>query len=301
MKIAILLSGQARNLEQSAAWWNKVFPKDSKSRIEVDFFCHFWEEPDRNLYAEVSRLFNPVKCFIQPYDDVFIKHVENIRAGNLEWPGYHELVPPEVASSLLFSGTQISDYGYNFHAMFLSAAAIGKMCGDLSDYDFVVKTRSDAVFNPMAETNWMNLFHNMRKDVYNNIIFAPWMRLHNGSGFFGDLAFISSPKTMHRYLSKLDENLVTICTKDKYLFGERLLESSAPIAHWMWTRLSLTPKVDWLATSVVWPTPFDIALIRDNDPVTDLSFADMLQRYKAEEQKRHDAIHQRDLTAVRST
>ena len=131
MKIAILLSGQARYLKQSAEWWKKVFPKIAGSKIEVDFFCHFWEEPGRDLYEECRRLFNPVKCFIQPYDDVFSPHMHAIRDGNGIHNGNMELVPPDVRSTILFPGSEISKYAYNFHAMFLSAASIGKMCGCL--------------------------------------------------------------------------------------------------------------------------------------------------------------------------
>ncbi len=301
MKIAILLSGQARYLEQSAEWWQKVFPKITGSHIEVDFFCHFWEEPGRDLYEECQRLFKPVKCFIQPYDDVFYPHMYAIQNLNKKYDKHKELVPDDVRSTLLFPGSELSKYAYNFHAMFLSAAAIGKMCGELNEYDFVIKTRSDTVFNPMPEHHWMNLLHNMRKDIYNNIIFSPWMRLHNGSGYFGDLAFISAPSTMYRYLKNLDDNLVNVCTKYKFLFGERLIESSSPIAHWMWHRLSMESKVDWLAISVVWPTPFNAALIRNNEPVTDFDFDTMLQKYKNEEESRHADMHKKDLIKPRST
>ena len=147
----------------------------------------------------------------------------------------------------------------------------------------------------------MKLLHNMRKDIYNNIIFSPWMRLHNGSGYFGDLAFISAPSTMYRYLKNLDDNLINVCTKYKFLFGERLIESSSPIAHWMWHRLSLEAKVDWLAISVVWPTPFNAALIRNDEPVTNLDFDTMLEKYKNEEDARHAEIHKKDLIKSRST
>jgi hypothetical protein len=48
MKIAILISGQPRFMQQGS-WWiaNKLFPK--KSGYQVDFFVHLWDNGDPHL------------------------------------------------------------------------------------------------------------------------------------------------------------------------------------------------------------------------------------------------------------
>ena len=290
MKIAVLLSGQPRYLEQGSWWFkNRVFP-DSYEQLKVDYFCHFWKEPERQLWKEIDDNFKPVKFHVAEYDDVLYNFRERVRTANMGAKDWH-LVPPYVHENIAFKEDYVTKYGFNFHGMFLSASHIAKMCGDLSDYDIVIKTRSDAVFNPMAERDWVGLFNNMlRNPVFNDNIFAPWLRIKHGAPFFGDLAFVGRPKLMYDFLRNIDEHMFKILTTDKHLFSELLVNNYGPIAHWMWSRLSLYSQTDWLSIGVVWPVPFDVSLIRNNEPMHELTYANLRDKYAEEEARRHSEL-----------
>ena len=49
MKIAILLHGQPRYLEEGAWWFkNRVFP-EHLNQLDVDYYCCFWHDDSTNL------------------------------------------------------------------------------------------------------------------------------------------------------------------------------------------------------------------------------------------------------------
>lgn len=288
MRIAVVLTGQPRYLEQSAWWWNnKVFVKEFK-RLHVDYFCQFWDDGSENLSQRIQDLYNPKQFVINDYDAALHSFRNKIKNENDNCNDWH-LVPDVIKDNVCFYGNELSTYGYNFHGMFLSNAYAAKAFGELSDYDVVIKTRSDAVFNPMLEHQWLSVFHNMhRNPVFNENIFSPWLRIKQGAPFFGDLAFIGKPKLMHQFIHNMDEHLFKICTHDKHLFGELLVNNYGPVAHWLWSRLSLYSKTDWLAFSVVWPVPFNVVLIRNNENITDKNFDYLVLRYNEEESRRRN-------------
>ena len=49
---------------------------------------------------------------------------------------------------------------------------------------------------------------------------------------------------------------------DKHLLSDYLIDPEIPFAHWLWSRLSMYSRTDWLAISVVWPVPFGSCLLR---------------------------------------
>ena len=56
MKIAVLMSGQARHVERSAEFWRRrIFPSHLHT-IKVDYFLHLWDNGDQNLANNVKNL-----------------------------------------------------------------------------------------------------------------------------------------------------------------------------------------------------------------------------------------------------
>ena len=289
MRVAVLLTGQPRYLTQGSHWWReRVFP-DRFKNIKVDYFCYFWDD-NNNVFDNTNKLYHPVRCHIGDYNSKFNEFRDAVKEANkdTDW----SLVPDFVRYNICLDGDEISDYSRNFHGMFLSAAYGAKMLGDLSsEYDVVIKSRSDTVLNIMEEEQWLAVLGNMQRNPkFSENIFAPWLRIKEGAPFFGDLAFIGKPKLMHEFMVNIDKHLFNICTKDKHLFGELLVNNYGPIAHWMWSRLSLYSKTDWLAFSVVWPVPFGTALIRHDEDITNMRYAELEQKYNAEEQRRADLL-----------
>ena len=185
----------------------------------------------------------------------------------------------------------IGDYNSKFNEFRDAVKEANKDTDLSSEYDVVIKSRSDTVLNIMEEEQWLAVFGNMQRNPkFSENIFAPWLRIKEGAPFFGDLAFIGKPKLMHEFMVNIDKHLFNICTKDKHLFGELLVNNYGPIAHWMWSRLSLYSKTDWLAFSVVWPVPFGTALIRHDEDITNMRYAELEQKYNAEEQRRADLL-----------
>jgi hypothetical protein len=287
MRVAVVLTGQPRYLEQSAWWWkNKVFPSYYQ-KLQVDYFCQFWQDNTDNLHTRIIQQFNPTQLVINNYHESLISFRQKIQTANENCNDWH-LVPVDVRRNVCFYDDEMSEYGYNFHGMFLSNAYAAREFGELTEYDVIIKTRSDAVFNPLSENQWLSTFHNMLKNpTFNETIFSPWLRIKQGAPFFGDLAFIGKPKLMYQFMNNMDEHMFKMCTRDKHLFGELLINDYKLIAHWMWHRLSLYSKTNWLSVGVVWPTSFNVTLIRHNEPVTDKTFDYLVNKFNEDASRRN--------------
>ena len=58
MRIAVLMSGQPRHMEQSAWWWqNRIFPQNFKN-LHVDYFLNLWDDGTNNLGTKAKQLYN---------------------------------------------------------------------------------------------------------------------------------------------------------------------------------------------------------------------------------------------------
>jgi len=291
MRIAVLMSGQARYIEQSSWYWrNKIFPKTFE-RLHVDYFLNLWDDNSTGKLSDtVKNLYDAKVVDISDYNLGFHYHRHNVKLANKDTSNrdWH-LCNTFVKNGVCYYGDEFTSYTYNFPGMFLATARMAETFEPYKDhYDIVIKTRTDCVMNPMAEQHWGNLFSNMlRNKVFEECIFAPWLRIRNGLPFFGDLCFIGKTDLMFNFMHKMDENLLKLSTEDKHLMSDYLVDTDLPFAHWLWSRLSMYTKTDWLALSVVWPTPFDCALIRNDEPIEDKSFNYLLQAYKTYEAGKH--------------
>ena len=299
MKIAVLMSGQQRYLEQSSKWWRERCFPDFHKNIEVDYFLHLWDDGTdlQQQYDKVWSLYNPKHVVISKYQDVIEDHIGKIKIRNNELqntkygPNWH-IVPEYVQHTVCYQGGEISQYTYNFPGMFLATAKIAESFESyFKEYDIAIKTRTDCILNPMPEHHWGNLFGNMlRQPAFNDIIFTPWLRIRNGLPFFGDLCFIGKSHLMQKFMTDMDKHLVKLATDDKHLLSDFMIDPEIPFAHWLWSRLSMYSRTDWLSINVVWPTPFDSCLIRSDEDISDKKFEYLSNLYNSHEEKKHDHV-----------
>ena len=95
---------------------------------------------------------------------------------------------------------------------------------------------------------------------------------------------------MLKFLKNMDESLVKVATHDKHLLSDFMIDPEIPFAHWLWSRLSMFSRTDWLAISVVWPVPFGTCLLRNDDPVLDKNYQYLEEVYNTHEEKKHQML-----------
>ena len=88
----------------------------------------------------------------------------------------------------------------------------------------------------------------------------------------------------------MDKNLVKLATHDKHLLSDFTIDPEIPFAHWLWSRLSIYSRTDWLALSVVWPVPFGQCLIRTDESLNDKNFQWIDETYNKAEADRHATL-----------
>ena len=103
MRVAVVLTGQPRYLEQSAWWWkNKVFPSHYQ-KLQVDYFCQFWQDNTDNLHTRIIQQFNPTQLVINNYHESLISFRQKIQTANENCNDWHRM-----ASRLLTWDGEIS-------------------------------------------------------------------------------------------------------------------------------------------------------------------------------------------------
>tara|TARA_B100001778_G_C18589104_1_gene631342 strand:- start:1394 stop:2281 length:888 start_codon:yes stop_codon:yes gene_type:complete len=292
MKVAVLMSGQARHLEQSADWWTKRTFQPAFERLHADYFFNIWDDGTDNLDDRIKNLYNARVVEISDYDATVKEHIRKIKEGNETANDWH-LVPDYAQHTVCYKQDDISSYMYNFPGMFLACSKIAKTFEPYhSEYDIAIKTRTDCLLNDLSEYHWQRLLGNMlRQRHFNDIIFTPWMSVKGGLPFIGDLCFIGKPHLMQNFMRNIDQDLLKIATHDKHLLSDFLLAPDIPFAHWIWSRLSLYSRTNWLAISVVWPAPFGTCLLRNNEPVLDKTYQHLEHVYNTEEARRHEQLY----------
>tara|TARA_R110000772_G_C13205330_1_gene430473 strand:+ start:53 stop:952 length:900 start_codon:yes stop_codon:yes gene_type:complete len=290
MRIAVLLTGQARYLQQSGFWHReKVFPKTFQN-IKVDYYVYLWDDGSDDLADRIVSAYDPVKFEIGDYNEAFHNHRHQIKQANIgatDWNFTNDY----MKHVMCYEGDQYDSFSYNFPGMYLASARGARMAGSLSEYDIVIKSRTDNMLNNMQERQWIQLLSNMNKNpVFSDTLFTPWMRIRQGLPFFGDLCFVGKPNLMYNFLHNIDNQMIRMATADKHLLSDFLIDPEIPFAHWLWSRCSLYSKTDWLAISVVWPVPFGSALLRQDVQLYDRNYAFIEGTYNTEEQRRHEEL-----------
>jgi hypothetical protein len=282
MRIAILITGQPRHLDQGA-WWlsNKVFPNGCG--IEYDVFCHLWNDGSDDLIHRVKYLYNTENVIIDDYDGAIYEHIKYIReTNNTQYPDW-KLVPTHFQENMLFNTEYPTEYGINWHGQFLSAGRATLAFEDkLRDYDIIIKTRSDAIMNDMSIKEWLSAFNNIKRNtVLSDKLFTEWLYIRAGQPFHGDFTFIGQPGMWIQYGTNIIPGLQKLCTRDKHLFGLAAMgEDNSFPSHWTWNMLNTYSKNDWLSFSVVWPTRYNVTLVRDENYVYDKTYQEIKNRYE---------------------
>jgi len=285
MRVAVLFTGQPRHLEQGAWWFkNRVFPQNCG--LDVDYYGYFWDDGDPNLRSRIEQSYSPVRYHIQNYDKVINDFISEVQSENENYSW--DFVPDNFKNVHLFGveTPYISNYARNFWGQYICNSKIAKMLGDLSEYDIVIRTRSDVAFNNMPTNFWTDAFTNVhRNPIFDDKMFSPWLYVENGIPLFSDFAFISKPAVWHNYSKNMYENCISLATEHKQLWYELEVSEFSQPPHWLWNKLAMYSKTNMLSFSVVWPMPFDCKLIRYDEQLHDLNFGYISQRFSQFEQE----------------
>jgi hypothetical protein len=282
MKVAVLLSGQARYLELASYWWReKVFPKTFEN-IEVDYYCYFWDDGRKDLGKIIQDSFAPKKYAIGDYNLSFHAHRHAIRTANKELNDYN-IVSPFVRHVICYEPEEFDNYAYNFPGMYIASAEVSRLAGVLDDYGYVIKTRSDCIIENVTEEKWLTLFRRM--GYASNKLYCPWIQNRTGLAFLGDLAFMGKPDRMYNYLHNIDNQLISLATTDKRALSDDTLSNNmgVPYGHWLWAKFSLYSQTDWLSI----PVFIRFSLLRDDDlDITKAHYIELEQKYIEEGRRR---------------
>lgn len=280
MRVAVLLTGQPRHLEQGSFWFkNRVFPEGCG--IDVDYFGYFWDNGDPNLSSRIENTYNPVRYHIQNYDTVINSFIDRVQKRNKEINDW-SYVPQEFKNTHLFGvETQhISNYAKNFWGQYICAGKIKNMLGNLNDYDIVIRTRTDVAFKNMETKYWEDAFTNLhRNPIFDDKLFSPWLYVDRGIPLFADFAFISKPQVWQQFNDNIEENCFRLATENKQLWYELEVSNFPQPPHWLWSKLAMYNRTNMLSFSVVWPMPFDCKLIRYDEDLNLLNFEYIEKRF----------------------
>lgn len=272
MKVAVLITGQPRFLEQGAWWFkNKVFP--NPKNLQVDYYCYLWDDGLPDLQKRISDTYNPVRCHVQNYEkviDSFIERVQDYNEENNDW----SYVPDKFRTEHLFDSPHVSNYFRNIWGQYLCNGKMAKMVGSLeNEYDIVIKTRSDVVFNNMAEKYWVAAFENIYKNpIFDDKLFTPWLYIDQGIPYFADFAFISKPSVWYNFAKDMEEHCFQLAGPHKQLWYELGVSNFDHYPHWIWNKLCGYSGTNMLSFNTVWPMPFDVRLIRYDHDIRKMSF-----------------------------
>jgi hypothetical protein len=274
MKIAVLISGLPRYLDNVAAW-NKQKLFQTQNGFEVDYYVHFWDDGSADLEQRVVSAYNPKAVLIEDYSSYIDDFKNEIVELNKTYNNSFYLVPQYIRDNILFDTYEPTDYGKNFWGQFLSTYKVSKLV-DYSKYDFVIKTRSDAVISPMTPQLWHSSLANVRRNPgFKERIFTPWMHTISGIPYFCDFAFISQSHVWQRYSDNLKQCCIDLATKDKALFYEFNLHRFYGISHWIWNKLSIYNGGEFLSYSVTWPMNFSVSLLREDVDITKMTYQEV--------------------------
>ena len=283
MRIAVLVTGQPRFLEEGA-WWmkNKVF---TGKNITVDYYCYFWNDGSDNLRQRIEAAYNPVRYHIADYSSVMKEFIKNVKEYNSKNDTYLDLIPDNIRNSILFETEEqyMSDYTFNFFGQYLAINGITTMTGNLEGmYDIVVRTRSDTIFNNIPENDWLASFSNMhRNPVFRDKIMAPWLYVESGTPHIGDFCFISLPTPWYNYSKNLKENCFKLITEHRPLFYDlKVSDYKSILQHWVWMKTSVYSKTNWLSFSVTWPTAFDCVVLRNKHDMSNMNFKSLREDFE---------------------
>ena len=281
MKVAVLLTGQPRHLEQGAWWFkNRVFP--AGCGIDVDYFAYFWDDGSSDLENRIQKTYAPVKYHIDNYENTIDKFIDRVQQHNEKINNWSD-ISKKYKDSFLFGvdKSHISNYSKNIWGQYLCSGKMATMAGNLSSYDIVIRTRSDVAFRNMDIRYWKGAFSNICKNsIFHDKMFAPWLYVDGGIPLFADFAFISKPAVWHNFNKNMEEHCFKLATDHKSLWYELEISEFAHAPHWIWNKLAMYSKTNMLSFSVVWPMPFSCTVFRYSEKLNNLNFNYITQQFE---------------------
>jgi len=267
MKIAYIVTGQPRFLEEGSYWVkNRLFNTLSYGST-IDYFCHFWDNDDILLEKRIIDTWRPKKFVIDKFENVISNLINIVKEKNINC-NIWDLFPHSFRDTYMFYPSQehISTFSKNFFGQFLSAYLATKMIGrELCNYDIVIKTRSDAIIKKMHDKIWLNSLGNLLKNPhFRDCIFPQWMHGDANGVFMGDLAFIARSDKWYEYTCNMFNNIIDVLTDKKLILYDLSLDQEM-VTHYFWQKLGRNPGVKWLSFQVVWPMDYRICVYRPNN------------------------------------
>jgi hypothetical protein len=280
MRIAVLVTGQPRFIEDGAWWFkNRVFPAHYRN-LKVDYYCYFWNDGSTNLKSRIVNAYTPVIYQIVDYNPVIDNFLLLIDKYNSKNTQYDELIHHDIHEIIYPHNQQHSLWGRNFWGQYIATNGITNLVGDLTGkYDIVIKTRSDAAFNILSEVEWISCFEIMCKHN-NDIMFTPWIEIKRGVPNISDIAFISKPESFYQFSKNIYSNCVDLATKDKALFYELAVADHIYTAHWLWNKISNYSRSNWVSFTTLGANHFGATILRESQDIRAVTYSFLEQAAK---------------------
>jgi hypothetical protein len=163
----------------------------------------------------------------------------------------------------------------------LSTHEVSKLFEECTGYDIVIKTRSDAIIDPINPDTMYRALNNIKKNPnFSSRIFTPWLQALGGIPYFCDFAFIATPDTWKTYSKDLRDKCIRLATTDNALFYEFNIHEFHGISHWVWNKLSIYTFSGFLSFTVTWPMKFGgVSLMRENIDITYMDYQQINQKF----------------------
>ncbi len=238
LRIAVILKGMPRFLEEGATWNNqKVFSESFKNKYnaQVDYFCHFWDDKSESLSDRIITSYSPKKYKIDNFDEYIVdfdKCVSDFYENN---PHYKLFVPLHI-----LSGITADSY---FMGQYISTQLGVELIDNIDEYDVVFISRTDTLLllnSSTTETADDILYRRLlnAKESYGIFPSSSSVDVQTGHTHLGDLYFISNPTYIKKYCYNLYQNLLNLITKDSFLFYHYHINRDSPaIFHEMWRKI----------------------------------------------------------------
>ena len=318
MKVAVLLTGQPRCVQEGSWWWhNKCSPVGE--HYHMDFYVHTWNPGEPNQYGPIRLAWKALDIDPQynPVMDDYESYLSNFFAPILEYNNMSEVEGEKnlvMLGRALFARRSETDSRYaifkkyfpnkNHHidertkyinshvwewfnsyhiGQFLSTYQATKMMLNTGiDYDFVIRTRFDSILNPMSPNDWMTIFRGIKNRDQDRVgIFVPWLYVQGGLPMLGDLISVASFASWKNYAENMEGNLFDLLTKDKLTLYP--LNNGTPfITHVVWTMLGIPTNTSFFPITGAMPVNFRVCLYRKegyNKPIEESTYDELANHY----------------------
>tara|TARA_B100000809_G_scaffold259245_1_gene303900 strand:+ start:527 stop:1402 length:876 start_codon:yes stop_codon:yes gene_type:complete len=290
MKIAVLLTGQPRCVQEGSWWWhNKCSPIGE--HYHMDFYVHTWNPGEPNQYGNIRTKWKALNIDPQynPVMSDYTTYLNNFFTPILEYNKTDEKTK--------YISDHVWTWFNSYHiGQFLSTGQATKMMLSTGiDYDFVIRTRFDSILNPMSSSDWMTIFKDIeiQEKQDRTGIFVPWVYVRGGLPMLGDLISVSSFASWKNYAQHIEGNLFDLLTKDKLtlypLNGEG--DNGTPfITHVVWTMLGIPTNTSFFPINGAMPVNFRVCLYRRegyNKSIEESTYGELTGHYTNTEQGRN--------------